>query len=61
MNTVYQRTPDIAISEACVFLQGGHTRSVFLDFFFLEFCEFSAEANISQSADILMYFYDYNK
>ena len=28
--TVYQRKPDIAISEACVFLQGNHTRSVFL-------------------------------
>ena len=31
--TVYQRTPDIAISEACVFLQGRHTRSIFLDVF----------------------------
>ena len=28
--TVYQRTSDIAISEACVILQGSHTRSVFL-------------------------------
>ena len=47
-------------SEACIFLQGSRTRSVFLDFF-LEFCEFSTETYISQSTDILMYFYDYNK
>ena len=53
--TVYQRTPDIAISEACVFLQGSHTRSVFLDVF-LELCEFSVEEYISESADILIYF-----
>ena len=36
-STVYQRTPDIAISGACIFLQGSHTRSVFLDFS-LDFC-----------------------
>ena len=59
-NNKYQCTPDIAISEACIFLQGSHTRSVFLDFF-LEFCEFSFEAYISQYSDILMNFYDYNK
>ena len=58
--TLYHRTPDIAIIEACVSLQGSHTRSVFL-VFSLELCEFSVEACISQSADILMYFYDYNK
>ena len=32
-DTVYQRSSDIAISEACIFLQGSNTRSVFLDFF----------------------------
>ena len=31
--TVYQRTLDIVISEACVCLQGSHIRPVFLDFF----------------------------
>ena len=36
-DTVCQRTRDIAISEACVCLQGSHTRSVFLDFFFSNF------------------------
>ena len=57
---VYQRTPDIAISEKCVFLQGSHTRSVFFDFS-LDFFEFSVKAYVSESADILMYFHDYNK
>ena len=60
ISTVYQRTPDIAISEVCIFLQGSRTQSVFL-YFFLELCEFSVRAYISQSADILIYFHDYNK
>ena len=51
--TVYQRTPVIVISEACVFLQGSHIRSVFLDVF-LEFFEFSEY--ISESAEILIFF-----
>ena len=33
--TVYQRTPDIAISEVSECLQGHHTRSVFLDLLFV--------------------------
>ena len=36
--TVYQRTPDIAISEVKECLQGQRTRSVFLDLLFV-FCE----------------------
>ena len=35
INTVYQRTPDIAISEVSECLQGHHTRSVFLDLLFV--------------------------
>ena len=58
--TVYQCTLNIAISEAYLCLQGSLTWSVFLDFF-LEFCEFSVKVYISESADILMYFYDYKK
>ena len=49
-NTVYQCTPDIAISEACMFLQGSHTLSVFLDFF-LEFVNFKLK-QISVSSPI---------
>ena len=40
---VYQRTPEIAISEACVFLQGSLTRSLFLNFS-LDFYVFSVKA-----------------
>ena len=36
--TVYQRTPDIAISEVKECLQGQRTRSVFLDLLFV-FCD----------------------
>ena len=50
----------MVISEACIFLQGSHTQSVFLDFS-LSFCEFLVKAYISESVDILMYFHDYNK
>ena len=38
INTVYQRTPDIAISEVKECLQGLRTRSVFLDLLFV-FCD----------------------
>ena len=34
-STVYQRTPDIAISEVSECLQGHNTRSVFLDLLFI--------------------------
>ena len=47
--TIYQRTLDIVISEACIFLQGSHIRSVFFDVF-LELCEFSVEEYISESS-----------
>ena len=61
MYTVYQRSPDIAISEVYVFLQGGsHFLSVFLDCF-SRIWEFSVEAYISEVADILMYIYDCKK
>ena len=36
--TVYQRTPDIAISEVKECLRGQRTRSVFLDLLFV-FCD----------------------
>ena len=38
IHTVYQRTPDIAISEVKECLQGQRTRSVFLDLLFV-FCD----------------------
>ena len=58
--TVYQRTPNIAISEVWEILHGHDTGSVFLEFS-LVFCEFSVKACVSDFADILMYIYDYNK
>ena len=52
--TVYQRTPDIAISEVKECLQWQRTRSVFLDLLFV-FCDPWVKGYISDLADILMY------
>ena len=57
--TVYQRTPDIAISEVSECLQGHHTRSVFLDLSFV-FYELWVKGYISDLVDTLMYTYDHN-
>ena len=58
--TVYQRTPDIAISEASECWEGNHTRSVFLQVS-LAFCELPVNVCISYFADILVYISDYSK
>ena len=58
--TVYQRTPDIAISEVSECWEGNHTRSVFIQFS-LAFYELLAYACISDFADILLYISNYSK
>ena len=60
MITVYQRTPDIAISEVSECLEGNHTRSVFFQFS-LAFCELLVNARVNYFADILIYISDYSK
>ena len=60
IDTVYQRTPDIAISEVGEWCEGNHTRSVFVQFS-LAFHDFSANVCVSDFADILMYIYDCSK
>ena len=57
--TVYQRTPDIAISEVSECLQEHHTRSVFLDLLFV-FYELWVKGYISDLVDTLMNTYDHN-
>ena len=54
LSTVYQRTPDIAISEVKECLQWQRTQSVFLDILFV-FCDLSVKGYISDLADILMH------
>ena len=58
--TVYQRTPDIAISEVSECWEGNHTQSVFIQFS-LAFYELLAYACISDFADILLYISNYSK
>ena len=58
--TVYQRTPDIAISEVGKCLEGNHTRSAFIQIS-LAFCELLVYACVGYFADILVYISDYNK
>ena len=53
--TVYQRTPDIGISEAWCFLHRIQTWSV-VSRFNLVFWELSAKRHVSKFADIFMYF-----
>ena len=58
LNTVYQRIPDIAISEVGECCEGNHTRSVFVQFS-LAFHDFSANVCVSDFADICDRLWDF--